>query len=59
MYQGSQASGKVVLKVDSNGLTIDGKGTFSGALSIGSTFSVTEAGYLTATSGNIAGWTIN
>jgi len=46
------------------GLSVKGditgsSGTFSGALSIGSNFSVTSTGILTAASGTIGGWTIN
>ncbi len=45
----------------SNGLFYDksaGSFDFKGSLTIGTTFSVTAAGVLTATSGSIAGWTI-
>lgn len=48
-------SGGLVVKGDITGSS----GTFSGALSIGSNFSVTSTGILTAAAGTIGGWAIN
>lgn len=65
------SSGVAVLSAPlTGGLTINGNGTFSGdisgasgtftgALTIGSNFSVTSTGILTAAAGTIGGWTIN
>ena len=65
------SAGAAVLSAPlTGGLTINGSGTFSGdisgasgtftgALTIGSNFSVTSTGVLSAASGTIGGWTIN
>lgn len=59
------SAGEAVLSAPlSGGLAIKGditgsSGTFSGSLSIGSNFSVTSTGILTAAAGTIGGWTIN
>ena len=59
------SSGQAVLEAPlTGGLVVKGditgsSGTFSGALSIGSNFSVTSTGILTAAAGTIGGWAIN
>lgn len=59
------STGDAVLSAPlAGGLTIKGditgsSGTFSGSLSIGSNFSVTSTGILTAAAGTVGGWTIN
>lgn len=59
------SAGEAVLSAPlSGGLAIKGditgsSGTFTGALTIGSNFSVTSTGILSAASGTIGGWTIN
>jgi hypothetical protein len=59
------SSGTAILSAPlTGGLSVVGDitgstGTFSGALSIGSNFSVTSTGILTAAAGNIGGWAIN
>lgn len=59
------SSGQAVLEAPlTGGLVIKGditgsSGTFGGSLSIGSNFSVTSTGILTAAAGTIGGWAIN
>ena len=61
------ASGSISLDPITPQITIQGSGSYTGynitlasptGITAGSTFSVTPAGYLTSTSGNIAGWSI-
>jgi hypothetical protein len=61
------ASGSISLDPITPQITIQGSGSYSGynitlasptGITAGSTFSVTPAGYLTSTSGSIAGWSI-